>query len=322
MSKETVRVPDIGGVDAAEVVEVLVAVGDAVERDQGLVVLESDKASLEIPSTVAGTVVELLAGEGAQLAEGDPVAVIETGGEDGGEAPAAEPAQEPGEEPREEPAAAAAAAPDADGEASSAAGAPQGSAAGEAGGGEATSTTVSVPDIGTDDAVDVVEVSISVGASISEGDTLIVLESDKASMEVPATLAGTVTEVLVTEGQQVRQGDPIARVAGAAAAAEAAPAQPPAEATPQRPAASASPPGADSRGAAKPVAPPPEAPPAAAGSTPQTYAGPAVRRLAREFGVPLEKVSGSGPKGRVRCPRWISHSSVPSRSSRAARSTA
>ena len=235
MSKETVRVPDIGGVDAAEVVEVLVAVGDAVERDQGLVVLESDKASLEIPSTVAGTVVELLAGEGAQLAEGDPVAVIETGGEDGGEAPAAEPAQEPGEEPREEPAAAAAAAPDADGEASSAAGAPQGSAAGEAGGGEATSTTVSVPDIGTDDAVDVVEVSISVGASISEGDTLIVLESDKASMEVPATLAGTVTEVLVTEGQQVRQGDPIARVAGAAAAAEAAPAQPPAEATPRPP---------------------------------------------------------------------------------------
>ena len=150
MSKETVRVPDIGGVDAAEVVELLVSVGDEVALDQGLLVLESDKASMEIPSTAAGTVVEILAAEGAQLAEGDAVVVIEVAGD--APAAAAPESAESVEAPQaSDPGAAAA---DESSEAQAVAPAQEAPAA-------SSIITVAVPDIGTEDAVDVVEVSVA-----------------------------------------------------------------------------------------------------------------------------------------------------------------
>lgn len=279
MSKETVRVPDIGGADAAEVVELLVAVGDEVELEQGLIVLESDKASLEIPSTVAGRVLELLASEGAQLAEGDPVAIIETV-----DAEVIEDTAESSAEPAEVSVESAAPSPPA--------AQPDGDAAL---GGSSATVTIEVPDIGTDDAVDVVEVPVSVGDSIREGDTLVVLESDKASMEVPSTVTGTVTSLHVQEGGQLRQGDAVADIATAASSSTTAVAAPATPALAPEPAATAtksqapdSPTPAVSQSTVKPPI---------AGS--DSYAGPAVRRLAREFGVPLDKVTGSGPKGRV-----------------------
>jgi pyruvate dehydrogenase E2 component (dihydrolipoamide acetyltransferase) len=288
LSKETVRVPDIGGADAAEVVELLVAVGDDVELEQGLIVLESDKASLEIPSTVAGRVLELLASEGAQLAEGDPVAIIETVDtaviED-----TANDASEPSGAPAE--ASAESAAP------SQPAAQPDGDAAlGDSG----AKVTVEVPDIGTDDAVDVVEIPVGVGDNIREGDTLVVLESDKASMEVPSTVAGTVTSLHVQEGGQLRQGDAvadIATVAGAASSSTTAVAPAAKQAPTPEPAATAAKAQTPESPTRAPAASQSAEQPPIAGS--DSYAGPAVRRLAREFGVPLDKVSGSGPKGRV-----------------------
>jgi pyruvate dehydrogenase E2 component (dihydrolipoamide acetyltransferase) len=313
VSKETVRVPDIGGADAAEVVELLVAVGDDVELEQGLVVLESDKASLEIPSTVAGRVVELLAAEGAQLAEGDPVAVIESGaaeaGEggsepesddgagDGGEAGHAQAAQDSAGEKAASPEATADDAGDADAPASAAA-----------------VITVEVPDIGTEDAVDVVEVSVQVGDTVAEGDSLIVLESDKASMEVPATVAGVVRTLHVAEGQQVRQGDAVADIAAEGGQAVVPKSDADSGMEPRQPAGEAqgktSGDGADGtagggsagpadRGDDKPAPATAEAKPADGADAGAIYAGPAVRKLAREFGVTLASVRGSGPRGRI-----------------------
>jgi pyruvate dehydrogenase E2 component (dihydrolipoamide acetyltransferase) len=270
VAKQQVTVPDIGGAEGAEVIELLVAVGDEIALDQGLIVLESDKASMEIPSTVAGTLVELLVSEGEQLAEGAPVAVIEVEGEEiaapdsaqenSGEAglPAAE---QPEVEPEPEPA-----------------------------GSQVAELTVPVPDIGTDEAVELIEICVQPGDSVEEGDSLVVLESDKASMEVPAPAAGEILQLLVSEGDTVKQGDPLLSMRGSVADT-AAPVPVPVPAP------------APARAAVPAQAPVETVAAAPASTTPAegsgVYAGPAVRKLAREFGVELVRVQGTGPRGRI-----------------------
>jgi pyruvate dehydrogenase E2 component (dihydrolipoyllysine-residue acetyltransferase) len=282
MSKQQVTVPDIGGAEGAEVIEVLVAVGDEVAVDQGLIVLESDKASMEIPSTVAGTVVELLVTEGQELAEGAPVAVVEVaaGSEQAGSPePTPEPAPADAEpQPESQPQAQEEAAADAPAEAE-----------------ETADQTVSVPDIGTDEAVELIEICVAVGDTVAEGDSLVVLESDKASMEVPSPLAGEVMELLVKTGDAVSQGDKLLILKGAAAAAPASTSTPEPSAAPAT--SAAAPVSTPNIQAAQAAPAPAEA--AAGGERSGVYAGPAVRKLAREFGVALEQVSGSGPRGRV-----------------------
>ena len=274
MSKQQVTVPDIGGAEGAEVIEVLVAVGDEVVVDQGLIVLESDKASMEIPSTVAGTVVELLVTEGQELAEGAPVVVVEVaaGSEPAASSgPSAVPAEveaEPSSQPQaqEEAAVVAPVVPQ-----------------------EKADQTVSVPDIGTDEAVELIEICVAVGDTVAEGDSLVVLESDKASMEVPSPGAGEVMELLVNVGDSVTQGHKLLILKGAAVAAPA-----------PQPAATAAAPASAPIIEASPAPPAqPAVAEAAGGERSGVYAGPAVRKLAREFGVALDQVSGSGPRGRV-----------------------
>lgn len=285
MAQETVLVPDIGGSDAAEVVEILVSPGDSVAIDQGLLVLESDKASMEIPSTVAGTVVEVLAKDGDQLAEGAAIAVIESAGEEStADAAAAGSAETDMSQGNAEaaPADHPAVAPVTPATASQ-------------------SIDVPVPDIGTDDAVDLIEVSVSVGDSVSKGDTLVVLETDKASMEVPSPAAGVVATLKVDEGQQVKQGDVLLVLDGVAGSK-------PEPALESAASAKSSPSINDAAPAATPavVSVPATSKKASlhTGKTDSTsnkdvYAGPAVRRLAREFGVPLGSVKSSGPRGRI-----------------------
>ena len=284
MSKQQVTVPDIGGAEGAEVIEVLVAVGDEVSVDQGLIVLESDKASMEIPSTVAGTVVELLVASGQQLAEGAPVAVIEVA--QAGDSAAQE---------KETTTAAVADEPeDTDEAPPSSAGEPVAEAAKPTAPDAGSEQTVSVPDIGTDEAVELIEISVAVGDTVAEGDSLVVLESDKASMEVPAPFGGEVIELLVKAGAQVKQGDKLLVLRGDSPAVQQ-------EAEPESaPATSTVPEGKAETPTAPPVAvaqSQDRKPPAA--ETSGVYAGPAVRKLAREFGVSLQQVSGSGPRGRI-----------------------
>lgn len=312
MAKETVRVPDIGGAEAAEVVELLVSAGDAIGIDDGLIVLESDKASMEIPSTVAGTLVELLVKEGDQLAEGDEVAVIETDGEaqDDAGGDAGEDANAETEASEEEPKSADP-EPEADSESVDESAAEEqaseaaASASSENGGAR---ETVRVPDIGGDEGAEVVELLVAVGDSVDVDDGLVVLESDKASMEVPSSVAGKVVELLVKEGDTLSEGDEVAIVetAGSADSSADKPATgddaenpAPEKQTPEKPAPEKSAPEkSESSDNGKAAAEPSASEPGSAGGS-DVYAGPAVRKLAREFGVPLERVRGTGPRGRI-----------------------
>ena len=274
MAKQQVIVPDIGA-DAAEVIEWMVQVGDEIAVDDSLLVLESDKASMEVPSTLAGTVVELLVNIGDSLSEGAAIVLVET-------ADAAEPEQV-AEEPAETNKTEAAVQPEVQ------------EALVEAPNNQPVSAgkhSVLVPDIGTDDAVEVIELSVSVGDEVEEGDTLLVLESDKASMEIPADASGRVLEIAVAVGASLKQGDLIGvlEVAGRVDAPPAPAQEPKQEAAPTAPAA---PQAVPEQPKTAPVAK------ATASSSEVVYAGPAVRKLAREFSIPLEQVSGSGPRGRI-----------------------
>ncbi|EMK6925061.1 pyruvate dehydrogenase complex dihydrolipoyllysine-residue acetyltransferase [Vibrio alginolyticus] len=260
-----VHVPDIGG-DEVEVTEIMVAVGDSIEEEQSLLTVEGDKASMEVPAPFAGTLKEIKVAAGDKVSTGSLIMVFETAGSGAPAAPAA----------AEAPAAAA----------------PAASAAKE----------VNVPDIGGDE-VEVTEIMVAVGDTVEEEQSLITVEGDKASMEVPAPFAGTVKEIKIAAGDKVSTGSLIMvfEVAGAAPAPAAAPAPVPAQA-----AAPAAPVPAQ---AAAPAAPAPkaEAPaaaaPAATGDFKENdeyaHASPVVRRLAREFGVNLSKVKGSGRKSRI-----------------------
>ncbi|WP_429109250.1 pyruvate dehydrogenase complex dihydrolipoyllysine-residue acetyltransferase [Aeromonas media] len=248
-----VHVPDIGD-DEVEVTEIMVAVGDMVEADQSIIAVEGDKASMEVPAPFAGRVVEIKVAAGAKVSTGSLVMVFEVAG--AAPAAVAAPVQ--------------AAAP--------VAAAPAAAAAKE----------VNVPDIGGDE-VEVTEIMVAVGDKVEADQSLIAVEGDKASMEVPAPFAGVVKEIKVKAGDKVSTGSLIMvfEVAGAApAAAPVAQAAAPVAAAP----------------AAAPVAQ--AAAPAAAASDfvandAYVHASPAVRRLAREFGVNLAKVKASGRKGRI-----------------------
>ena len=249
-----VHVPDIGD-DEVEVTEIMVAVGDMVEADQSIIAVEGDKASMEVPAPFAGRVVEIKVAAGAKVSTGSLVMVFEVAG--AAPAAVAAPAQ--------------AAAP--------VAAAPVAAAAKE----------VNVPDIGGDE-VEVTEIMVAVGDKVEADQSLIAVEGDKASMEVPAPFAGVVKEIKVKAGDKVSTGSLIMvfEVAGAAPAAA--------------PVAQAAAPVAAPVAAAAPVAQ--AAAPAAAASDfvandAYVHASPAVRRLAREFGVNLAKVKASGRKGRI-----------------------
>ncbi|UXC19404.1 dihydrolipoyllysine-residue acetyltransferase [Comamonas squillarum] len=276
-----IQVPDIGDFAEVGVIELLVKPGDTVAKDQSLITVESDKASMEIPSSHAGVVKEIVVKIGDKVAEGSVIIKLEAA--DAADAAAAAPAA-----PAPAPAAAAtapAAAPTP---------APQAAAAPAASG----PVEVKVPDIGDFKDVAVIELLVKVGDTVTEEQSLFTVESDKASMEIPSPAAGVVKELKVKLGDTINVGDLVAILEGSAAAAPAsAPAtQAPAAAAPA-PAASAPVP------AAAPVAAPAAAVPAHNPTVPPSgampYASPSVRKFARELGVPLDEVKGSGNKGRI-----------------------
>ncbi|WP_439860711.1 dihydrolipoyllysine-residue acetyltransferase [Pseudomonas sp. MBLB4136] len=277
---ELIRVPDIGSGEG-EVIELMVKVGDRIEADQSLLTLESDKASMEIPAPKAGVIKSLKVKLGDRLKEGDELLELEVEGA----AEAAPKAEQPAKaEPQQEKPAAKAEQPAA----------------------AATSESVQdvhVPDIGTDGKVKVIEVLVKAGDKVEADQSLITLESDKASMEIPSPAAGTVESVEVQLDAEVGTGDLILKlkVTGAAAAPAAAQAPAPAAA----PALHSTPPGASPEVAAE-VSAIAKLAAAAANVSPvpkrdgaKVHAGPAVRQLAREFGVELGAINGSGPKGRI-----------------------
>ena len=271
-----ILVPDIGEQDTVEVIEILVAVGDTVTAEQSLITLESDKASMEIPSPDDGTITELLVNIGDKISQGDVFARVSA------EAQAADtaPADAPASEPATATAAPAAAAPAASTTAAS---------------GAAETSQVMVPEIGDFEEIEVIEVLVSAGDTVELDQSLITLETDKASMEIPSTVAGTVTSITLSVGDKVSQGDLVAEITGSSAAA---PAQPAAVAeAPAAPAAAA--PEAPKPAANKPQAPSSPTQKIADESYRRAHASPAVRKFARELGVDLTLVTGSGRKNRI-----------------------
>ena len=244
-----VNVPDIGG-DEVEVTEILVKVGDKIEAEQSLIVVEGDKASMEVPAPFAGTVKEIKIETGAKVSTGSLIMVFEAEGA----APAAAAKPEVKEAATSAPAAAAGA------------------------------KEVNVPDIGGDE-VEVTEVLVKVGDKVEAEQSLIVVEGDKASMEVPAPFAGTVKELKVATGDKVSTGSLIMVFEVEGAAKAEAPKQDAAPAKAEAPAA--------------PAAPKAEAKSDFAENDAYVHATPVIRRLAREFGVNLAKVKGTGRKGRI-----------------------
>ncbi len=278
MALVEVQVPDIGDFDEVTVIELMVKVGDTVKAEQSLITVESDKASMEIPSSTAGLVKEMRVALGDKVKQGSIVLVVEAAGP-----PAA--ASAPAAAATVAAVASAAAAP-----AAVASAAPVSSGP----------VQVHVPDIGDFKDVVVIEVMVKPGDNIKVEQSLITVESDKASMEIPSSHAGVLKELKVKLGDKVNIGDLLAVLEGASEAA-AAPASP----TPTAATATASAAPVVAAPAAAAVAPaaavaaaaPAHAPGALTVGLP--HASPSVRKFARELGVPLDEVKGNGPKGRI-----------------------
>ncbi|WP_070106883.1 dihydrolipoyllysine-residue acetyltransferase [Burkholderia plantarii] len=263
-----VKVPDIGDYKDIPVIEVLVKAGDTVEAEQSLVTLESDKATMDVPSPSAGTVKEVKVKAGDTVSEGTLIVVFEGSGEAKAEAPKAE-------APKAEAAPAKAEAPKADAPA--------------AGGG---TVDVKVPDIGDYKDIPVIEIGVKVGDKVEKEQSLVTLESDKATMDVPSPAAGTVKEIKVKVGDTVSEGALIVVLESGDAA--------PAAAAPKAEAPKAEAPKAAPAQAEQKAAPAAQASaPAPAASGRASHASPSVRKFARELGVDVGRVAGSGPKGRI-----------------------
>jgi len=283
------RVPDIGGHDNVPVIEVMIKPGDRVEKEQSLITLESDKATMEVPAPFAGTVKEVKLKVGDEVSEGAVIALIEADGAAG--KPAAAPASAPAEAPKQAAPAPAKAAEPARSEA------PKSTAGGV--------REARVPDIGGHEGVPVIEVLVKAGDTVTKDQGLVTLESDKATMEVPAPFAGTVKEVKLKVGDEVSEGALIALIEGADGGAAAPAPAAPAPARAEAPMAAEAP--APSRRAEPGHAPEGDVPPQARppfdanivmpGDAP--YASPAVRAFARELGVDIHQVKGSARGGRI-----------------------
>jgi len=285
MSTIDVRIPPLGDYKDVPVIEVLVKPGDAVRANDALVTLESDKATMDVPAPASGRVRELRLKVGDRVSEGALVAVLD---EAAGTAPAA---QAPSLAPAPSPASATSPGPAAQPPAASAAERGVAQSATPAGG----TVEVRIPSLGDYGDVPVIEVLVKPGDAVRANDPLVTLESDKATMDVPAPSPGRVRELRVKVGDRVSEGVVVAVLedAGAAPPAPTEGARPPAPAPSPSPAR---------------AAPTPERPPALAapGSAPLpgegekvSHASPSVRKLARELGVELSRVEGSGPRGRI-----------------------
>jgi pyruvate dehydrogenase E2 component (dihydrolipoamide acetyltransferase) len=267
---QKILVPDVGG-DEVEIIEICFSVGDDLEADEGIVTVETDKASMDIPAPFAGKLSALMVSVGDKIKEGDVIAEM-TSSSASAEAPATAPVETPEPVAVEAPPAVEASVASV----------------------SATSEIIdiTVPDIGEDGEVEIIDVLVNVGDVIEVEDGLITLETDKATMDVPSSHAGTVKEVFVSVGGKVKQGSIVIKLETSSGAPVEVVSTPVAEKVAEAPKAKPAP-------VAK-AAPVPHHPQAGkVASSGSIYTSPSIRRTAREFGVDLTKVKGTGNKGRI-----------------------
>jgi pyruvate dehydrogenase E2 component (dihydrolipoamide acetyltransferase) len=293
VAKVDVKVPDIGDFKDVPVIEVLVKPGDVVKVDQSLISLESDKATMDVPSPVEGAIAEVLAKVGDKVSMGTLIARIESGEGGKAEAAPAKSAAPAPEKTKAEPANAPARA------SSKSEKSPSPGKSGGTAPAKAAAIDITIPDIGDFKDVPVIEILVKVGDTVEAEQPVVTLESDKASMDVPSPAAGKITEIVVKVGDKVSMGSVVGKLdAGGSAGSVTAGQEDEADAKEEEDAAEAP----DS----SPVAPsdlPPRPPNAGSGpALPDfsgVFAGPAVRRLARELGLDLNQLKGTGEKGRI-----------------------
>ncbi|MBU3541252.1 dihydrolipoyllysine-residue acetyltransferase [Polynucleobacter sp. UB-Tiil-W10] len=261
-----IKVPDIGDYKDVPVIEVLVKAGDKVEKEQSIVVLESDKATMDVPSSHSGIVKEVKVKVGDSLSEGSLVITLEEDATTSAPAPVATPA---------------ASAP------------VQAPAAASASGASSTPIEIKVPDIGDYKDVPVIEVLVKAGDKVEKEQSIVVLESDKATMDVPSSHSGIVKEVKVKVGDSLSEGSVVLVLEGGASGATSAPAA----------ATAAAPVAPVTKAVEPPIARAPAPPPISNTPPPAdaavSHASPSVRKFARELGVTITQVKGSGPKARI-----------------------
>mgnify|MGYP000300023310 CR=1 FL=1 len=287
MSVETIPVPDVGSDDPVDVIEVSVQVGDTIEPEDTMVVLESDKATLEVPAPKGGTVKQLLVQQGDRVKEGDGLLELESAEEQ--DAGAASEPEASGEEQSEAP------------EETGSAGAEEKAQPAAASSGETQLQSVPVPELGDIDAAELIEFSVSEGDRVDAEQVIAVLESDKASLEIPAPAAGTINKLVAKVGEKLTSGDILLEMETAAApAAEPEQKTEESSASEQRPEETASGPSETSTPESAPATQTEPAPARDTEPSKQVHAGPAVRKLARKMGVDLAGIGrGSGPHGRI-----------------------
>jgi len=308
-----IKVPDIGDFSEVEVIELLVAPGDTIKEEQSLITVESDKASMEIPSSAAGVVKDINVKVGDKVAEGKVILTLEAAGDAGSDKGADQ--QTAASQDKEAETQDAAAAQRSDDKAKAAGDSQDADAQEDAQSAQASQSggtvEVTVPDIGDFSEVEVIEVLVAAGDKVSQEQSLITVESDKASMEIPSSDEGEVEAVLVKVGDKVAKGTAIVtlKASGAAAKPAAAPAGDNAQSQPADSKADKA--EGEPAGAAKAPAAPAEtsasharvSPTAAFGSAVSSrsvpHASPSVRKFARELGVDLTQITGSGEKQRI-----------------------
>lgn len=284
MSEQEIKVPDLGGADEVEVIEVLVSQGDSVEEEDPILTVESDKASVELPSPGAGKITKITVKVGDKVKEGDVVGIMEASGDAGGSGDDKDAGEEASSVKEEE--------------SKSEAKAEEKKPAPKKSGGS-RKETVQVPALDGFDNVPVIEINVSEGDEVEVDDALVTVESDKATMEIPSPYAGKIGKVLVSEGDKISEGLDLVEMTIVEDGGEETEEEASSEASKSS--------GEDKQegqpeSKGKPSEPKPEQPsttyePPSPGT--KVHAGPAVRKLAREFGADLTLIKGSGPKNRI-----------------------
>ena len=282
MSEQEIKVPDLGGADEVEIIEIIVSEGDSVEEEDPILTVESDKASVELPAPVAGKISKITVKVGDKVKEGDVIGMLAASGDAGGSDDAADDKSEQTEEKSEAPSEA---------RSEDAKPAPKKKKSGGS-----RTEVVKVPSLDGFEDVPVIEINVAEGDTVGEEDPLVTVESDKATMEIPSPYAGKIGKILVKEGDKLSEGSDLLEMtieddgddegesedSGDSARADSQESKPEKsqgkqESEPQPQGSTYEPPSPGTK----------------------VHAGPAVRKLARELGAELTRVKGSGPKGRI-----------------------
>ncbi|MFO7995373.1 MAG: dihydrolipoyllysine-residue acetyltransferase, partial [Marinobacter sp.] len=285
MSEQEIKVPDLGGADEVEVIEILVSKGDSVEEEDPILTVESDKASVELPSPGAGKITKITVKVGDKVKEGDVVGMMEAGAaggsdDDKGSGEEASSTEEAKSEDKEDKAEEKKPAPKTSG--------------------GSRKETVKAPSLDGFDDVPIIEINVSEGDEIAVDDPMVTVESDKATMEIPSPYAGKVGKILVSEGDKISEGHDLMEMTimedgGESGEEEEASPEPAESSATEKQQSKAEPKGKSEE--PKPEQPSATYEPPAPGT--KVHAGPAVRKLAREFGADLARIKGSGPKSRI-----------------------